>query len=273
MIVWMLAWSALAGVWEAVEQQRSSPEAFALLSPRERWDLAVLVRDVVRHAPMGELPAELAARADGLGWVLEDDAGVAVLREQEARGGGLLAVRLGPVSGELVLQAPHPWFDLNTGRIACRAFEESSLARALIVATVHRNAAPESDAAHSPEQGFQALTQGVVAGLAAPSLVQIHGYAETTEADAVVSPGATWTRPEAFEERRQRLAVALGADDVRTGAEVPELAATTNVQGRLVTGEARFLHLELSKAQRDRLLAEPAARAALIEALLEGESR
>ncbi|MFT4624325.1 MAG: hypothetical protein ACI8PZ_002984 [Myxococcota bacterium] len=268
MMTLLLVLSAHAGVWEAVEARRASPEAFVLPSVRERYALAMLARDLVRHARSKRLPRSIPRRAEALGWTISVEGDVAVLAEGgPGQGGGLLAVRLGRSTSALVVQAPHPWFDLNTGRIACRMFEENPEIFAVMVATVHRRAAPGSDAAHSPEQGFQAMTQGVVDGLPAPLFVQLHGYGRTSDADAVLSPGSAWMRPGEFESALVAVQEALDLEDVRTGVEVPELGAKTNVQGRLVAGRARFLHMELSKAPRDRLLAEPELRARLAAAL------
>jgi hypothetical protein len=55
---------------------------------------------------------------------------------------------------------------------------------------------------------------------------------------------------------------------VATGAEVPDLAARSNVQSQALSGQARFLHIELSLDARAALLSDPALTAEFGRALV-----
>jgi hypothetical protein len=252
----VIAWvgAAMAGTWELARARRVEGEALPP-APAERVAYAALVRDLARAAPAGAVPPDGAARAEALGLVLTVADGVAVLAEPEdrTRGAGVVAVRLGPLGGELVLQAPHPVSDLHTGRIAGALFDAGE-ARAACFATTHRADGEGADPAHTPESWLSAATLGLADALPEPLFVQVHGFGEArSEADAVVSEGAARARPGEVEAAAKALAVGLGVSDVRTGAEVPALAARTNAQSRLLDGRARFLHVELSAGVRERL--------------------
>ncbi len=263
-----LLWTGVAhaATWERVESARDD-EGFTLPSPETRLELTALAAALTRDAVRGELDPSLSARAAALGLRLDVADGVAWLADAEEtrRGTGLLAVRIGPMPAELVLQAPHPFYDLGTGPIVALMFDEG-LARAAMLATVHRKAASASDASHSPEGGFQALTVGVAQALTDPLFVQLHGFGgSTSDAQLVVSEGSArwWKLPEVG----AAVGAALGATDVRFGQDEPALAARQNVQGMVLADTSRFLHLELDKASRDALKEDAARRLALADAL------
>ncbi len=257
-----------AGTWELVRERRSEL-APATPTPAERLAYAALVRDLARAAPAGTLPTDAHTRAGALGLELLRKDDVAWLVERgEPRGVGLVALRVGPLAEDLVVQAPHPFSDLHTGAVTAAMFDAGEL-RAACIATVHRNAGPGADPAHAPESWFQSATDGLAEALDDPLFVQLHGFAPTTsDADAVLSAGGARLPADRLADAMTRIGVALGAADVRSGADVPALAARGNVQGRLLAGRARFLHLEISARLRAVLGEEPGLRAALSDALL-----
>jgi hypothetical protein len=269
--------------WAVVEALRTGREA-------ERPDLALrvgysdLVAELATAAAGGGLPPGAPARAEALGLVLRVEDRVVRLSEPMGgqRGLGLLVLSVGPVAAEVVLQAPHPWADLDTGEITASLFDRGGV-RALWVATSARGEgeAGNRDPAHDAEGMLQAATDALCRALLDPLVVQVHGYAdESSDSEAVISGGLARWSPESLEALRARLASGLGVDParVRTGAEEPALAARSNAQGALLADRARFLHLELSRSARRRLVAEAAQREALLEVLLataarDGESR
>lgn len=269
---------AVTDLWSQVEAARAD-EAFAPPSAELRAGYSLLVRDLARAAVAGGVPGDATARAEALGLELDVAGDVLMLREApgRAQGGGLLAIRLGPVNGELVLQAPHPFYDLHTGRVVAAMFE-SGRARAAQIATAHRQAGerkggPSSDAAHNAALLFQSATLGLAGALPDPLFVQLHGFSsETTSADAVVSPGLGRLSEAELDRWQTALAPALGVADLRGGDQVSALAARTNVQGAALADRARFLHLELSLPLRERLRDDAAARQRL-EAALEALAR
>lgn len=261
-----LAW---AGTWELVAARRDDM-GYTVPAAEQRAAYAALVRDLARAAPAGPLPADASARAAALDLELvrEGDRVWLLERVGATRGAGVLAIRTGPLAHELVVQAPHPTSDLHTGQIVGALFDAGGI-RAACFATTHRWAVARSDVAREPSTWFQSATDGLADALLDPLFVQVHGFGEaSTVADAVVSEGAARIAPAELTLAVRRLAVGLDATDVRTGDEVPALAARGNVQGRLLADRARFLHVELSFVLRDGLRADDARRRAFVDALL-----
>lgn len=268
MIFWVSI--ASAGTWELVQERRDTVEVQGDAQVEARAAYTRLVRDLARAAPSGQVPADSGARAAALDLELQLDGTALWLRERAdaARGRGVVALRIGPLAEELVVQAPHPTSDLHTGAIAGALFDGGGV-RAACFATTRRSAYDGADAAHAPASWFQSATDGLADALVDPLFVQVHGFGgNTTEADGVVSEGPRRLPREELDRAVRRISVSLGASDVRTGDEVPALAARTNAQGRLLADRARFLHVELSLAQREGLRADAARRTAFVDALL-----
>ncbi|MFZ5480377.1 MAG: hypothetical protein ACOZNI_26675 [Myxococcota bacterium] len=250
---------SLAGVWDAARDRRVDGWVPAP-APEARAAYGALVRDLARAAPTGRVPRDADTRARALGLELRVRDGAALLVEAAggAAGAGLVAVRLGPLPCELVLAAPHPVTDLHTGAIAGALFDAGDV-RAVYLATTWRDAGPDMDPAHAPASWLSTASDALADALDDPLFVQVHGFAEDrTEADVVVSDGAAPLPPWHLAAAVDAITRGLGVGDVRTGDEVPALAARTNAQGKLLAGRARFLHVELSPAVRTSLLADPA---------------
>jgi hypothetical protein len=234
-----------------------------------RVALGDLVARMSRACARGVLPRRLVSDARALQLSVVEEDGVVWLSDgpDAVRGTGLLALRLGDLPEALILQAPHPFDDARTGEIALLMFDAASI-RGVMVATAERDLHPGSDPAHAEESTFNAMTLALAESLRDPLFVQLHGFAATTsEADAIVSPGAArW--PGDFTSVVDALSIGLSVVDVRSGADVPKLAGRTNVQGRILADEASFLHLELSRPVREGLYADPSRAAALADALI-----
>lgn len=257
----LLLGAALAAAPETwpLAREQAAEGAPVMPSSAERAAFVALLEELAAAAPTGAVPPGAEATAAALGLSLRRDGDRLWVGEVGARRGvGVYALRLGPLPRELVLQAPHPTTDLHTGAIVGALFDRGGV-RAAAFATTRRDAGEGGDAAHAPESWFQAATQALGEALLQPLLVQVHGFgAGTADADAVLSPGSARLAPATLERLRTQLGYALGGA-VRTGAEVPALAARQNVQGRLLVDRARFLHVELSLSQRERLRAGGAA--------------
>lgn len=258
--LWLLG--LLAMDWSLVaERQVRAPSAE--MDTATALQRVALARDLARAAPSGALSARFDARAQALGLLLRRDGDTVTLMEPAPpwQGLGVMVLRLGPLPTELVLQAPHPTSDLDTGAIVAQLYADGGV-RAAVFATTHRNA---EDAAHAADGPLQQLTQGLAEGLPNPLIVQLHGFGEdTTDADVVVALGQGLGDEACF---AQLIGTSLLAAEVRTGAEEPELAARKNAQSALLRGVARFVHVELSRTLRASLLAEPTRRALLMETL------
>jgi hypothetical protein len=128
---------------------RPSP-AFVAMTEDERAELGAIVAALARAATAGGDLRALATRAGGIGFCVEiwrvRGRVFWVLRElpEQRRGAGAYIVRPGPRpddAPEIVLQAPHAYFDLGTGNLAAALFfgeEGRGRARALFTNTAHR---------------------------------------------------------------------------------------------------------------------------------------
>ena len=223
-----------------------------------------------------------------------------VLLEARAqrRGAGAYLLRPGPHLGgqpEIVLQAPHVFFDLGTDHIAAAMFfgwEGRGRARALFTNTVYRYAGVEdhaasdvasdaamdpeepetrapADVAHAADHAFQAATEAIVRELDQVVVIQLHGFAERpTRPEIILSSGA-----DEIGALLPGLATGLSAifeRVVRYPGEIDELGGTKNVQGRMLAlhPRAHFVHVELSARTRARLGATPALLARFADAVL-----
>lgn len=261
----------LAPGWRVLPEPALPIEAVEAPTPERRLALSELARDLMLTAPVGTLPADLGPRLEALGLRVSEAGDVAWLEDGDPpRGTPVLGVRLGERAAPLVLCAPHPYFDRHTGVIASRMFQEQPV-RALLVATVRRDAGPDTDAAHAPRSAWQALTDGLSLGDPDALVVQLHGFAprEGEPPGVLISPGQTWWTPAQLDDAAARLSAALDGADVRVAPPGHRLAGLTNSQGRMLAGRAHVLLIELDPALRERLRDDAEARAALYGALAE----
>jgi hypothetical protein len=203
--------------------------------------------------------------------------GAVVLREREGqkRGGG--AYLFAPKSGSnLVVQAPHTFFDEGTLPLACALFSHAG-ARALFINTVHRykGAPPDetsehpADVAHSPTSLFQAATAGAIGVLNPISVVQLHGFAAgAARGRAVVSSGDKRAGATLAVLAKTRLGQVVGEGVLRFPEDTLELGATTNVQGAAVRRSGgRFLHIEMDETLRRDLNSDASLRDRALDAI------
>ncbi len=209
-----------------------------------------------------ELMKALGADAGGVEWFL--------LRPAEAtgHGRGMFIVR-GNAVRELVLEAPHPLYDLGSGLLAAEVFQASG-ARALAVAGAHRcaNAAPaecdgsttvcndgqlgayrESDMAHVDGSYFQVFHEVLSTEHASTVTVQVHGMAsDEDDPEFSVSDGTGYDNPD-DQHPPNVLAAALEQRVAAAGGDKPGnscnregdknvLCGKSNVQGRFTNGVA-----------------------------------
>ncbi|HHJ13557.1 MAG TPA: hypothetical protein ENJ79_04160 [Gammaproteobacteria bacterium] len=187
---------------------------------------------------------------------------------REGRGLYLFCPR---ASAPVVLQLPHSFKDVHTGRIGLALAAQGQF-RAVAWNTVPRD---QADFAHLEQTPFNALARAVGARPDLHKLIQLHGFArgkrhpDARAAHIILSngtphPGLSLLR--LADNLRQTLAV-----DTRVyPRDVQELGATTNRQGRALrrAGHRGFVHIELSAELRKRLRHDAGARARLREQLL-----
>ena len=257
----------LGGSWDLAKRLRDD-EATVYATPNRRELVRELVADLVSGAQPADEAARQRAREAGLDLSIDEDRlSLAAI----GGGDGLVVIRRGP-SAPLVLQAPHAFYDADTGAIAGALFDEGA-GKVVMFNTTHRyrgeHEGEPADLAHLPETVFQAATLGVAQGLGNSLVVQLHGFADREEQPdlaIVASQGANLQSPDLLARALLDLA---GFGRVVDGSEVPDLAARTNVQSMALTGSARFLHLEMSASVRKGLRASVEQRAQLA-AILEG---
>lgn len=259
---------AQSPTWERTRLVRA--EGPVLPSIEERQALRDLAALLLRSAPRGHLPPEAEGRARALGLSLEREGDRLWLVEpvgEAPRGLGMLAIRLGPLPEELVLQAPHPYYDEHTGRIVGALFDAGG-ARAAMISSYQRYVVPGVDPSSQPATALQAMTAALPLALPDPLVVQIHGFGpKRSPAPGVVSHGSARSGGELQARALALLGPALQAEGLRGPDQVPLLAGMANLQSWVLADRTRFLHLELSAQVRERLRREEEARARLLQAL------
>ncbi len=264
------------GLWPRVADVKFHPTTL-----EERAAFAKLLPALLRAAPERKKPTAAQVKLAGsVGFLLEVWEGKQdtfwVLREKPGRyrGAGAYVIRTGPATDDIV-QVPHPWFDRGTEGIGVGLFAcapEGHRPRVFMTATAHRyhghpGETPEdpehpADVAHNPDHLFQEVTDLVARTLAAPRVVQLHGFGTAKAAAglrdrnmyAVVSSGTR--EPTTWARGVSRRLVKWWGEGVRLYPEGSQvLGGTQNAQGRLLQSYecARFLHLELSAPARKAL--------------------
>ncbi len=177
-----------------------------------------------------------------------------VLREgaDQNKGWGLYIFRAGNNSSDMVIETPHPLYDLDTERIGILAFEKSG-ARAFLLAGAHRNANLDgsADVAHSPRSMFQTVHESVAA--TSTTVIQIHGFT------LVKNPGypqIVLSSIGADTSSVSQLSSILEARNFTTGiangGNLKELEGINNIQGKYAsTTGATFIHMELESSIRN----------------------
>ena len=240
----------------------------------------------------GERGEDLAAGFGALGFSLEavrlGTENLAVAREAPgaATGKGLYVVRR-PATGvaPVALQAPHRFFDEDTGTIAARLLAEEPRFAAAAWNTVPRryeDAAGQrvdSDLAHAPVSHFNAFTRAFARARPGGLVAQLHGFdqgrrrsAAGAEADMIVSGGTDAPGPQ-VRARAGCLRTVASWRVLLFPEEVRELGGTTNTNAaalRALGGAAEFLHLEMARDVRRDLVRQPALRARMGECLIGG---
>ena len=164
---------------------------------------AALVPALLAAARGGAVDASrLTSLAEVAGMTLErwrvDAATYYAVIEPAARGAGAYFVRLSPAAaageGEVLLEAPHAYFDKGTGEIAARLFFTAGdwpPPRAFFTNTVHRfRPSPEvrvqtgdspSDVCHNPDHQFTTATVAFARATARARVIQLHGFADRSD--------------------------------------------------------------------------------------------
>lgn len=202
--------------------------------------------------------------------------GAVLLREKDdhRQGGGAYLLRLDAHS-DVVVQAPHTFFDEGTLPLGCELFYRAK-ARAFFIDTAHRYKAAAqteegdhpADVAHSTTSTFQAMTEGVLRNIPHATLVQPHGFSKRDAVTVVLSNGEGRPGNPLVGRAAGRLTKISGPGVKRFPEDTGELGATKNVQGAAVRASGgRFLHVEIAAQLRHDLLRDAQLRARFFDAL------
>ncbi|MCD2192375.1 hypothetical protein LQ327_03050 [Actinomycetospora endophytica] len=230
------------------------------------------VAAVVTACTTGPTPA-LAAAGAAVGFATSRHGARMLLttdpREPRAWGLVVLPAVVGTRNPDVVVEIPHPHFDLRTEAVGVGILDRIDGAL-LLQAGAHRHAAAPAwarrrvdfpaDVSHRPDSVFARLAAGIVAARGTPQ-VQVHGCADREGFDVVASSGAA--APSALLDDVTSGLRAAG-ERVRGGGDpgCERLSGIRNVQGRLAARLGTpFVHLELSRSlRRDPARREAVAR-------------
>ncbi len=219
---------------------------------------------------------ELSANWSTMGWNLERWVSggtrfVAICERGDQRfGRGIYVIRLGS-SSRIVLQAPHRYYDTQTGLLTRKLFNENDVLAASWN-TVHRN---QIDLAHRSDQFINAMTRALIRFDADIVVAQVHGFDDEKRETAASSASMIVSDTTFYPGRLVRRFAAeqkdvFGFQAVRLyPTEVAELGGTLNEQVRVFhdMGRSGFLHIELSRQLREKLTADASVRAQFFSAL------
>ena len=187
-----------------------------------------------------------------------------IIKEKEPvyRGSGIYVRRCGADTEPLVVQAPHGYHDLHTGRIARQVFRDAG-ARWLMLNSLQRYKSRKgetpsdefhpADAAHNPRLMFQAVTRGILEASPTILFAQLHGFEDRSHGvDVILSDGRR--TPQIWSEHLHAAWKPKGLRVEVYGTNGKGLGATTNVQGNLINAAGgRFLHVEMTVAVRGHM--------------------
>lgn len=251
---------------------------FEMPAERELQQATVFFSRLAR----GEPAQSLTGDAETLAFELVTLPQLVVVREkpEARRGRGLFVFRLPPAEKDRrdILLVPHSFKDEMTREIGLALFAEGRF-RAAAWNTVPRRyerngQSVDADMAHLDATYFNAFTRAWAEVARNDSFLQIHGFdaakrrhAEAAEAAVILSAGHAQPPPQ-LRQRWQNLnktipGVALYPETTR------ELGGTTNSQGKLLraAGSPNFIHAEMSREFRVRLLDTAALRRQLLDCL------
>jgi hypothetical protein len=255
----------------------------AELSAHAHW--LELVLSELGQRGYSHAPPPRGFRLESLGgelWLVAED-------PEARRGAGALVLRTGPNVRNLLVEAPHTFFEAGTLPLALSVFENLR-ARALLINTVHRSAGTEpppedeherrtlarsrlgtADLAHTEHSFYLTAHAQLVRLFDRAATVQLHGFRDETlpGVGCVVSPAGSLA-----DARRvvEALRPVLGdKPPALYPSDVKRLGGTLNAQARNSVGQrAAFLHLELSRSLRDDLLRDAVRRTEFARAIRAG---
>jgi len=180
-------------------------------------------------------------------WLLSEPAG-------HAGGRGWYLFRTNQESS-MALEAPHAQNDVYTGMIGLRLFLAGQT-RVFAAGTITRHRA---DVAHLDDTFFQAFTLAFAQACPTGMVIQLHGFDPRNHPDAsaeIIASAGTHSPEPWLTDLVRRIKRTARLSALAYPHDTGELGATLNAQGRALrqTGRCGFLHLEMSRSLRERLI-------------------
>ena len=268
--------SQLELLLNAAKQQR----VYRQPAPAEIQHAEQLFRQTLEGAPMTQLQGGWQSLGFHLQTVFENGSTFFVLAEAESLryGRGFYLFQPSPQLA-VALQATHSFRDLHTGKLVL------SLATHYRVAAAAWNTVPRSfkqngrqidaDMAHLSNSYFLAFSRAFASVYQTGYLMQVHGFAKrkrstiaAAQADVIISSGS-YTPSSAVLAANYCLKHMIPGVVHLYPQDVSELGGTTNRIGQMLRhmGHPGFVHLELSKPLRERMLAQAALRNPILACL------
>ena len=158
----------------------------------------------------------------------------------------------------LMLQAPHQFYDLHTGKIADGIFNDNKY-QIKMLNSVQRYSSKSADLAHQELSLFSAFAEVFAQQNSQAKVIQLHGYSAKKRktnagryADIIISNGSQY--PDNYLRELQIChRDELGLVTRIYGYDAFELGATTNKIGKRLNKRqaGQFIHIELSKESRN----------------------
>ncbi len=204
--------------------------------------------------------------------------GCHLIQERTGRRTGRGTFLLCPMAGtRIALQIPHRYTDLDTGTLG------QQMAREWPWVAVAWNSVPRNtpldgggtaDLTHMPASYFNALIEALADSGLVMRIVQLHGFSQAKRrspaargAHLILSAG-THAPPQTLYAQAECLRRNLTEAARLFPDEVDELGAVTNVQGQVARQRGlEFIHVEMSRPLRQRLIGDIQARTTLIRCL------
>ena len=211
---------------------------------------------IFREVLSGNLNNKLISNLKKLNFQLLEKKDYFILSELAPRmhGAGIYIINKSSENNVLI-QAPHAYYDRNTVNIAIKIVQENDI-KALSINTVHRNLA---DMAHIKDTVFVAFSRVFSNVFFKNKIIQLHGFneskrLETYSVDFILSNGTAshyqnLTRQSECLSRKLRSLVKVYPLNISV------LGGTTNSTGRMLrsNGVSGFEHIEIGSKMRQSL--------------------
>lgn len=232
--------------------QQKKAENYSVYSAQELSEFENIFKAVLS----GKLNQQLKKDLLDLNFTVVESDGLITLVESSPplRGAGIYIINK-DANNDVLIQAPHSFYDRKTAQIASQLMQENNL-KALSISSVHRKVA---DMAHLKDSVFLAFARAFSSMYSAPRIIQLHGFNEnkrlqTYSVDFILSNG-TASRYQKLTRQAECLSRKLRSSTKIYPLNVSVLGGTKNSTGRMLRsmGVSGFEHIEIGSKMRQTL--------------------